>query len=538
MLSLVRQNGFYGIVLVAFVVLVVLDSFVFQMPKARVGDMVEHISALNAWLDQPFSPENPGVFSDASSPRYIPIYFPFVLLGSLLGWGGWFTFNVIALSGAFLFIYAAHTFFRSLSDFRHAPLLGWVIFMGVWAKPWNYSSVYAFSTLYKITAYPSILAFSLSLICLAVLRQVLERETVSKRELISLLLLTAIVMSSHILTGSFLLGAAALFILSMNSPARLKIKLLFAGGLGVLMSCFWPYYSVWEVVTNGYVTSGASWISDLTYRPHRSGTLIDNHSFYEFRRYYPVIFGLMAALYLASQRQWMPLMGILGFGAIFILNLFLPIPLGHRFLIYTIFFGHLAIFFTVVQSLYHRPELTRLWPIVFGLASVFFVIVNAMRIIPQLGPGNVKILERNLQIQSLTDDKSVIAGHPETMWLMTAYDRKALWLKHPNPLVKDRYGRALANTILLAPQASVRTRQMAQSCFGVTHLILFEGWPRNPDEETLALLHRLDEDGVVKHKVDKRHWLYKLNTPNTDISCNANAFDEMRAEINDIYYSE
>ena len=538
MLRTVRQNWIYYLILGVFLVLVILDSFVYQMPRTRIGDVVEHVSALNAWIDSPFNPENPSLKSDVASPRFIPIYLPFVLLGSVFAWDGWVTYYVIALFGALLFIYSVHAFFRSLYQQSYAPLIGWLVFMGLWTDPWNYSSVYAYSTLYKITGYPSILSFSLSLLCLSVLIKSLKKNRLGNGAFAGLGVLTALVITSHILTGVFLLGSAALYILFTNASKSLKTRLFFAGGLGFALSFLWPFYPIWEIIGFGNVTSGASWTSELRFEPDRSSRLSINHAFYEWHRYYLAFLGILAACYLLLKRDVIPFFGIFGFGSLFILNLFIPIPLGHRFVIYSLFFGHLAVFLVVMKFLRSKYEKQTL-PLLgmLGLMAVFLV-SNIIQITPQFKKYKSHLIERNRIIQMHTSKDSVIAGNPGTMWMVSAYHRKVLWLKHPNPLVKDRHARAMANILLQSPDADLSVRRMMQSCFGVTHLVLFEGTKRNPQEDIIRLMKAFDSQDFKKEKVGNRYWLYELPEVDRLASCGEREIQQMRQAIDQIYPSQ
>ena len=535
MSGVIKQNWAYYLILAVFVALVVLEHFIFQQPRTRVGDVIEHISALNAWIDKPFNPDNPGLKSDAASPRFIPVYFPFVLLGAVLNWDGWLAFNVITLFGALLFVFCAHKFFNTVSLNKHAALLGWLVFMGIWANPWNYSSVYAFSTLYKITGYPSIIAFSLSLLILSILIKSTRSGELSQLGWIALAVLTAIVMATHVLTGVFLLGAAALYILfSENRKNTLRLKLIFAGLGGVLLSLLWPFYSLLDVIFSGRVTNGNIWISDLSYQADRSGWLIKSHAFYEFGRFYPILLGLICAALLARKGQIIPLLGILGFSTLYVANLFMPIPLGHRYIIYALFFGHLAILLLVLRFLGSSKYTSKVKYGVLAAAIAGFFITNYVRIKPNFGPAKSAIMERNLAVQSLTDETSVIAGDARAIWMLTAYDRKVLWLKHPNPLVKNRYDRAVASVVLQSENAPDPIRKLAQDCFGVTHLLLHVGVRKRVNKEALALSQKLSEEGLKRHRLKRGYVLHELSKPQTK-SCDIDDFTMLKQSMNEIY---
>ena len=535
MIAALRQNWAYWGILAIFLILVILDSFVYQMPRARVGDLIEHVSALDVWIEQPFSPENPALNSDAPSPRFIPVYLPFVWLGSLLGWSGWTAYNVISVCGALLFIFCAHRFFKALSPHKYAPLLGWLVFMGLWANPWNYSSVYAYSTLYKITAYPSIIAFSLSLLCLAILILCLKGGQITKWQTIGLAALTTIIVTSHILTGAFLLCAAALFILFSPATSKLRLQIFGAGVAGLILSLLWPFYPVGEVMAGGRVVTGEIWTQRLSVQPGRAGALLDRHSFYEWGRYYPIFLGVLAALFLAFKRQFISILGILGFGSIYLINLFVPLPLGHRFIIFSMFFGHLAIFLIVLSAWKKLVTTEKSGTIFAGLLAIGFLVLNVARLTPPLGAHNGKVLERNLKVQALTTEQSVIAGDPAAAWMLSAYDRKILWLKHPNPLVDDRYDRALASVILQTPEAPKDIVDTAQSCFGVTHLLLNQGTKKNPDEEIISLVKALKKRGLEQQIIDKSYVLFELPPANENLSCDEDEFQRMRQTIDAIY---
>ncbi len=531
-------NWVYLAISLVFVSLVIFDGFVLHSPLSRVGDVIEHIAAIDTWLERPFSPENPALNSPASSPRFIPFYFPFILLGSVLGWSAWLTYDVICVLGAVLFLMGLRAFSKTIHPSPLAPIFALIIFTAFWTNPWNFSSVYEFSTLYRIAGYPSILAFSVSLFILANLIKAMKAETISKASWIAVALLTAIVWATHILTGAFLIGAAGLYVLFHRRVAlKLRGFLIGAGLFGLALAALWPFYSVWEVALGNGGVGKTSWVTSLNYNAERAPYITKNHAFYQYSRIYPIALGVLCALYCAKKRQFVPLLGIIGFALIYIINIYVRLPLGHRFIIYALFFAHVAITITCLDIWSKwSPALSKgLRFVLAGLAIVLFVSLNYDRIKPHLRPADPDILARNHAIEAVTDESSVIAGSLREIWMLTTYDRKVLALLHPNPLVPDLNQRSVANFVLLTDGSSDDVRELARNCYGVTHLVISTGNKWKQNEDGIKLADNLSKTGLKVTVLPGYAKLVALEPAAKPISCPANAQELMWENLKVVY---
>lgn len=507
-------------------------------PFRMSGDNSEHLAALKVWIESPFSPATPQVGGTDASARFTPYFFPFVLASKLFGFTHWQAYQYASLASAFILMGGFYVFFRALHPNPLAPLLGASIFLFGWFHPWDWSSVYEFSTLIRIMGYPSIQATGLSLCLLAHLLRALKRENFRPVDTFVLGLGIAFTIATHALTGAFLVLASAIFIASFGKAGfRTRAALLLTVGFGGLLSLAWPFYSVFEVVTGGHGRD-EGWIPQLIeVSVNRRDSLTTYHPFYKLLPLLPVFIGILSGAVLAIwKKQFTMLAGTIFFLAIYVGNLFVSIPLGHRFVIYAMFFAHGAIFLYILTILEDpRVKKSRLISHPASQLVAFLLVLGVLSSsrIPAIQQALKPLPDRgmmiNLEVARLTDDTSIIAGNEPDIWPLPAYGRFILSLKNPNPLVHDILDRRRANILLLNEKTPNTLRQEISTCYGVTHLLIRRKiWqPGNVrDNPLVPVLRSL---GYTGNKEIPGFLL--LSVPPSDVPCRPDLSARMKDQI-------
>ena len=455
------------------------------------GDYWEHAAALRAWSASLIDPGNPQLISSAASPRYTPLLLPPAILSALFNLPVDIGMAVQAAWNASLLLIGIFLFLRQYFQSSRAPLIGLLVLLGAWGTDvWLWSSVYAYPSLVYVLPYASTGAFGASLVILGVAIHWMRRQETRWRQLSVIALGAAVVLSSHLLTGAFLI--AALAVLALTEPRVLfRTKIFFAGAtfIGFMLAFLWPFYSVFDTLT--YNSNSFIWLAEPRVR-------VASHTPHDFYKIQNILSGLGMALlgcisavwFAIARKRFTYIVGILVFLAPFLINLFVYIPLGHRFFIFSVFFMHLAIIHNILflsRRVIHRPvfKFTTSGVLLAGLGSYLVLVTmvglkQAADIIPDRGespPWEVRSqFDRNAvaRIARELPSDAVVGGSRHFIWRLGAYGVPVLSLQHQNPLVDDTQLRDTANFILLHQEGTDHRKDDIVSYFSVTHILVVE----------------------------------------------------------------
>jgi hypothetical protein len=484
-------------------------------------DFWEHSALIREWKKNLWHPGNPHLAIDSGSPRYMPFFFFLTVLARIfsltpiqaLGIGGVLTM-ILFLYGIWLFM---SLYFRN----DWAPFIGLIVLLCGWGVGWYWSNCYQLRNLLYVITYPSSFVFSLSFLSYWLATKMLRQRATTPLSLILLGIMSALMLLSHPLTGAFAIGSLCLLALSEPKISlwhRSKIiGVVLAGALGAEM---WPYFSVWRIILGISGGKAESWVKTGNIVVSRIKMLYHAHPFYDPKQFFvvtgPSLLGIPALFYMAYRREHLfIILGFLAMSLIFVLNLFFPIPLGHRFLFYVIFYLHLALIWGVLEMQGKEGKIRQhhivlrsakvktgiliwflticlLWNVaLLGLALGHYIIN------PNLSYGPMKreqIVDDMKRLSLFIPDEAIVMAPAQLSWPLPTFKGKVVALFHTNPMVADDYQRRRHTHMFFQVETTKEDRLKILRRYKVTH-ILFK--IKNISE---SVRNNLEEFGSVVKK--------------------------------------
>jgi hypothetical protein len=330
-----------------------LFSALFDQPAMYdlKADYWEHAAVIKEWSSNIWSPKNPFLSLDNPSVRFIPGFFVVAGIAGIfhltafqaLGLGGLMNLGLL-LMGIYLFTKA---YFKS----EWAPVWGLVIFLTSWGTGDLRSGFYPLRCLFFVVSYPSIFVLALALITLWLAVQILRREFTSRWGYFALAALTSVMLISHITFGAFALISVCLLAIVEPGVARpLRFKVLLSVGSGIFLSLLWPYFSFGRMILIG-----------LSYQKRWNKLPISYYHLKDVLKILgPAVLGIPAVFYAAFKRK----NGFLISGFLVMILLFaaggiLSVATSERFLIFAVFFLHLALIGAILEEKAAPPRPSR-----------------------------------------------------------------------------------------------------------------------------------------------------------------------------------
>ncbi|MGC4087051.1 MAG: hypothetical protein QM756_03945 [Polyangiaceae bacterium] len=350
------------VLLAALLVLwVASDAFTTRVVTTSQGaDYWEHSATLNTLIEHPFRPRNPHLVSPAASPRFVPLFIGAALLARMLDYGALDAMGIVATLNTLLFVVGIFCFFRSYFRDARASLIGLVVLFCSWYDAWHFSNVYQIKIFFSTAPYPSTTALGLSLLGFTLTLRVLRGQH-ARFGVAWLTLCWATVAVTHPLTAMMgFAGAALLALTEPNVAWRLRLKVALSVPLGLALSFLWPYFSMRRVLING----GQEQVEGLA--RSLAGAALEEaggklHQFYRqagiVRTLGAALLGVPVALYLLVRRRRLLIpLGAISMLAPFVVNAYVPLPLGHRFILLAVFFLQLGVVWLLLRFTPHSPE--------------------------------------------------------------------------------------------------------------------------------------------------------------------------------------
>jgi len=485
-LAFARRHGLtagYLALALAFVAWIAGESFTLHdATYSTRSDYWEHAAVMHALIASPLHPQNPHLASPASSPRFGPQ----MLLGAL--WArafhgdALFGMSLVTTLNATLLVLGIYFFFSSYFRDRWAPIYGLLVMLTAWWDGWIFSNVYQLHVLDSVEGYPSATALGLSLLAFALTLRVLRSSGLPKLALCALTVLWAMIVIVHPLTAVLALGGMGLLTISVTEakmPGRIAMYGVLV--LGLILAQLWPYFSVWQTVIGG----GGQELAEAH----------PGHHLHEFYDWLGIAKALGLALvtvlflpyFLVRRERWFVSLGALGLLVPFAVNMYRPLPLGHRFILLAIFFLHVGLVWLLLLvtpgsaralSLLSRRWLA--WIARAGVATVLLVfLVHNLRLTkaeciddPALGPGKQSpyvALARG--VAHATGDHAVVLTESVTGWPIPAFGPKVVSIYHGNPLVLDSAAREAAVRRFFHANISEVERTSILERYQVTHVL-------------------------------------------------------------------
>ena len=497
----------------AIPVFIWLSWAAFYYPFAAYGywqDIWEHAAVINEWMKDLWHPKNPHLPVDTGSPRYMPYFFLLSSIGRLfdlealqvLGLGS--VLNVAALlTGIFLF-------FRLYFKDEWAPVIGGAIMLGGWGIAWIWPNNYQLRSLFYVSSYPATFAMAMSLLAFWIAVKLLWDEFRSLWWYVVLVSLVFVIVLSHQPTGSF--AIASLFILAVVEPGvslacRGKLAILVL--LGTLLAGFWPYFSLWDLVagTPASIWSAAAPTDQNWIESSIQAFIVGRgpmNKFYSpiviIMSFAPALLGFPIIIYLAYRKsQLFIVAGFLVMMTPYVANMIFPIPLGPRYLYFSIFYLHLALTWSVLTALRYGRNSEQQRPpgssrVLVGMTSSMVVLAFGGNLLlaglifagyhPRMTydpPYRVEDIKRYSRIEPVVSDMrkiatyipvdAVVLGVPWMVWPLPTFKGKITAVNHANPFILDG-GRRKADALkFFKPTTSHEERSEILQRYHATHIV-------------------------------------------------------------------
>jgi len=327
-----RTTGYlFAVIVAVYIPFALLDYAHFPF-----SDGAEHGAAIRALAHNTLHPGDPMFKSpDSNSPRYVPSILLMALVMKLLN------MDVIAILKLFLVIYfilflvSAALFSREYFNDPGQATWSIAFLLFFWGLGWRDANAYMFSAILSTAHYPSVVAFSGSLLALYFQLRFLRSNR--GRFLFGTIAAGALSFANHPVTGSFFLVCSALLYLEQEGlNRRTMFYYISALAAALCLTALWPYYNFWDAfkrVAAGEMRNTMDY--SLTRQYLYSTPLL---------RAGPALIGIPIVIFYFTQRRYLLLWGGCAvFGCIYLAGYFVTISLTERFIFFTICLLQLAV---------------------------------------------------------------------------------------------------------------------------------------------------------------------------------------------------
>jgi hypothetical protein len=493
------------------------------------SDYWEHAAVLHALIVNPWHPANPQLSSPDSSPRFGPVAVLNALVARAFGLDALNGLRIAAVAYTVLFVAGSWLFFRVYFRDSCAGLYGLLVMLGSWWEAWTFSSIYQPKVLLSVACYPWLAALGLTLLGLALAVHLLRAGSRTDTRwwfgLGVLVLWAATVFLTHQLTA--MMALSALFLLALSEPTTPLSRRAWVAGsaiAGCILSAFWPYFSVWGLMAGGHQDAG--WVGRGVQAAVSGSLVVTRHRFYHLPELLSALgLGVVGVLslpyFFLKRRRLFVGLGVLSMFGPFAVNAFVPLPLGHRFLLLGIFFVQVAVVWLLMvltpgsaefpraldRRWLRRASLGVVWGtlLVFGYHNVARTRKEWRYFAGYARRGESPIIRYARRAAEIAGDRAVILGDTLTTWPIPAFGPKIVALRHENPFIFDEAQRDQAVDAFLGRQTSDDERLEIIRRYQVTHVIVARE-PRGPLGSFLA-------SHAGRDRLPGRYLLFTLRAP-------------------------
>lgn len=479
----------------ALAVWLVWDAISFRLVTySPQSDYWEHTAALTEWSRNITDPANPHVADPAPSPRYMPWFLTLVLIGRVLALDAVQLMGLSAVAGFVLLVVGIRLFFRTYFRSDVAPLIALFVLLFGWGVSWIWSNLYQLRSFFHVAGYPSSIVFGLSLISFWITLRWLRGQAGAWIGAGALLVLAALMFLTHPLTAVF--GISGCVLLALTEPGasrRVRWVVPVALFAGAFLAELWPWFSVWDVTLGRGGSVDTTWLHGAV-----EGSVLDRlrsgvwrHPFYDPKLLLVIVgFGLPAVVawgvLLWRRREPFIVFGGLAMLTPYVAHLFVAVPLAHRFLLFAIFYFHMAGVWAVLRLLGRWLEQrasgtvtprTRVallgTALLFASATVFNVRQLAMEydgkhLLPTTldtidkfanVPGGGNVVDLYEALTAGVGPREVVMATAVDGWPLPTVAGKVVSLFHENPLLPKQFERRDAVRRFFAPETSEDERR-------------------------------------------------------------------------------
>jgi hypothetical protein len=350
-------------IIVCLILLPLAVFFSLVRPWGQTADLWETAAAVRAVAQNFAHPQNPLLdLPGSTSPRFTPYT---LFWGAVMSGSGLSVLAVMALAGISNFLLFVTGLFRFVSRITRAGILPTymlLIMLIVWGTGYGEANGYQLRLFFETLPYVGIFAYGVTFHAVGYLRKFLDFQR--PRDVAFYTLLMAIVFVTHPITAAFGFVAAV----AMLMAERDWRKLVLMQGvplLALIAALMWPYFDYWKVLTRG---SGEAWFV---------APLFQN----QVEALGSALVGIPIVVYYAlKQRHPFVVYGLVLCLVVYFMSYVFQILIGSRFLLFAVFFMHLAIAVYLYEHGMHRRRHLEGWLSSHGylLIIVFVVFVPGM----------------------------------------------------------------------------------------------------------------------------------------------------------------
>lgn len=474
----------FGALALGILVWVGWDAFAFRLVTFSPGaDYWEHSAVFRELIESPLHPGHPLIASSVGSPRFGPHSVLVALLARATGLDALGAMGLASVLNTAVFLFGIWWFFRVYFGDPRASTFGLIAFFGSWLDGPHFSNVYHLGIYFSVAGYPSSTALGLALVLLALTVLFLRAERERRGLLVALVLLFADIYVTHPLTATMALPACVL--LALTEPGVSLRRRLVAGGaalLGLLLTLAWPYYPALSMVVGG--TAGR--VKKVMAEGGR-----ELHSFYTKEMLLRIVGYSVLALPVLGWFLWrrrhlfIPLSALLML-AVFATSAFVPIPLGHRYILLAMPFLQMALVWLLLELSPREPKsfgpYTRRWvrlasTALVGVFLAYLVLASVVqardrfaRISPTWTPRDSPTVVLGRRVAELTGPNAVVLANALASWSLPTFGPKVVTLHHRNPLITDGDERDAAMEFFSGRTSEERRLAIIER-FDVTHVL-------------------------------------------------------------------
>ncbi len=490
-------TGLFFVLAVGIVGWIAFDALYVQLVTYGPGsDVWEHLTTLKAWSESLLSPVHPHTGLEASSARFTPLYFIYALFLKISGVSVFAAYGAISVFQSVMFVMGVFWFTRAYFRSDWAPFFALVILLCVWGTGWGWSNAYQLRSLILVAGYPSTGVFALSFMLFSWTLRLCRGPRLSKFESVGYMFLVGVIWVSHPLTAVFAtVGAVLLIVFEKRDDQRALVKL---GGLvfaGFVLAGLWPYYSLFGVLfkdnTQQFVNVpaylkkvGLGRLSLFEY-PQRGVYFYDWQQMIG-RGGFALLGGLSCVL-MAFVARFRWLAAVEAFMMLpFIVNMVVPVPLGHRFLFYGLVMGHLSmvggavLFWEYAGKSGRRPLAVAIQGTILVCLGValYTEVQYSLRSYSAAGTvGSVferrqnPLKERFEELATHLNASDVVLADPRTAFGLPAFEGKVVASLRGMHLVEDRNERKLSLRIFFDENSRDEDRERIVDKYKPTHIL-------------------------------------------------------------------
>jgi hypothetical protein len=409
---------------VAIAVVGLVAAVAFTIPTATSypqSDAWAHVAALREWSSDLWSPGHSHLPVDVPSARFVPPYLPLALVGSATGWSGTTLLGISGIAATVVLSLALYAFYRMLlPGHPWAPVIGLLAMMFLWGLALPWSNLLELRSLLEVAGYPSTWALGSGMLMVAAAAR--YDRAPSTGWLVAVAIASALTFITHPITALFCY-VLALVVVVARGLRRWRPPAI-AAVLGGAASLLWPFFSVLDVITDPVGNPDAVRLYPQFYGTPQVLALIG-----------PSIIGLYAITRIGAPFGRAFAGGAGAMAALWALNIWVPIPVGDRYLIFAVMFLQMATVAWLVTTPWTPSGRSMLRMTAAVLVAFHLVItgidlggtrVNATRTASVFNRGDTGLVNQLTALATVVGPDQIVMADFTTRWMLPAVTGKVV----------------------------------------------------------------------------------------------------------------